>query len=259
MLCAIVLFVVADMALADGRSNEAWDDPALHDTLEAMTNASTWYHPDLFGMTVGMRRYGHRQFASALHYFEIGARYADKLSQLSIGLMHLNGEGVPKDPVIAWAWIDLAAERRYPSFVATSDRVKATLTAQQLEQALQLRVSLGAKYGDAVAKPRMISELHQGQMQITGSRTGFDYGVIQGWSKPCGPELRIGGRVVPQIGCLGPSFLARENWQPELYFAARDREWKANVDVGPVETQDPSTRDGAAARQESPVADETRH
>ena len=42
-------------------------------TLEAMKNASTRGHPDLFGMTVSMRRYADHQYRAALHYFEIGA------------------------------------------------------------------------------------------------------------------------------------------------------------------------------------------
>jgi len=227
------------VASQDAVAPNAWDDPATHDTLQAMSEASTWYHPDLFGMTVGMRRYAHRQFGSALHYFEIGAFYADKLSQLNIGLMHLNGEGTSKDSVVAYAWIDLAAERGYPAFVATRDTLRKVLTPAQFDQATALRRTLAARYGDAVAKPRMAVQLHQGQMQFTGSRTGFDFGVTNPVGN-CGPPLRIGGRVVPEIGCMGPSFWAKENWQPELYFAARDREWKANVSVGPVEGLGPA-------------------
>jgi hypothetical protein len=204
-----------------------------------------------------MRRYGHRQFESALHYFEIGALYADKLSQLSIGLMHLNGEGVTKDPIVAYAWIDLAAERSYPAFAATRDKLRQTMTSVQLEQAEKLRQELAARYGDAVAKPRMAMQLRQGQMQLTGSRTGFDFGVIQVGSAACGPPLRIGGRTTPQIGCMGPSFMAKENWQPDLYFAARDQEWKASVSVGPVEELEAAKKPGEPAAG-SPVPDGSR-
>lgn len=121
-ICAAVSPLAAGTAAADDAPGP---DAQMAQTLEAMKNASTWGHPDLFGMTVGMRRYADHQYRTALHYFEIGARYADKLSQLSIGLMHLNGEGTPKNPVIAYAWFDLAAERGYPSFVATRDELKA--------------------------------------------------------------------------------------------------------------------------------------
>ena len=68
--------------------------PNVQKTLRAMNDASTWYHPDLFGEFAGVHRYAHREYAGAMKYFLIGAYYADKLSELSIGLMYLNGEGV---------------------------------------------------------------------------------------------------------------------------------------------------------------------
>jgi len=211
--------------------DDPYADPAIARTLDALKHTSTWWHPDLFGMSVGLRRYAHRQFHSALHYFEIGARYADKLSQLSLGLMYLNGEGTPKDPVTGYAWLEIAAERGYPDFVATRDNFKKTLTEDQLAKAEVVRATLAQTYGDAVAKPRMAWNLRQGLMDFTGSRTGFNSGISQVGVEHCGPALVIGGRAVPQVGC-GEEYLAKSNWDPDLYFARRDREWMPNVDVG---------------------------
>src|SRR5689334_326130 len=163
--------IAAATAVSASNGDDPLNDPYIQKTLRAMSDASTWYHPDLFGEYAGMRRYAAHQYQAALKYFEVGAYYADKLSQLSIGLMHLNGEGVRKDPVTAYAWIDLAAERSYPDFVATRDRVKSELTPAQLEQAQALRDQLAQKYADAVAKPRMEQQLRMGQAQMTGSRT----------------------------------------------------------------------------------------
>ena len=236
ILCAaLITLTLGPAAYAD---DDPLNDPGVQKTLRAMANASTWYHPDLFGMTVGMRRYAHKDYDGALKYFEIGAYYADKLSQLSTGLMYMNGEGVKKDLVTAYAWLDLAAERDYPDFVATRDEVKAQLTPDQLAQALALRKTLGERYGDAVAKQRMVVQLRQGQMEMTGSRTGFNHGVNQIRTKEnCGPALVVGGRALPQAGCGGDDAYAKDNWDPDLYFAKRDREWKATVTVGAVEEQ----------------------
>lgn len=236
ILCA----TLATLALTSAvhAAEDPMDDPDVQKTLRAMANASTWYHPDLFGMTTGMRRYAHKDYAGALKYFEIGAYYADKLSQLSTGLMYMNGEGVKKDPVTAYAWLDLAAERDYPDFIATRDSVKAQLTPEQLAQAGELRRALGERYGDAAAKPRMVQQLRLGQMQMTGSRTGFDAGVRHMRTKDdCGPSLVVGGRAVAQAGCGGEDIYAKDNWDPQQYFARRDREWKATVTVGAVEEQ----------------------
>jgi len=240
MLCAALAAVMlAPAAHADG---DPLDDPGVQKTLRAMANSSTWYHPDIFGMTVGMRRYAHKDYAGALKYFEIGSYYADKLSQLSTGLMYKNGEGVKKDPVTAYAWLDLAAERDYPEFVSTRDNLKAELSPEQLAQAMEARKKLGERYGDAVAKPRMAQQLRFGQMEMTGSRTGFDSGANHlATSDHCGPALVIGGRTVPQAGCGSVDMYSRDNWDPDKYFAGRDREWKATVTVGAVEEQNKAT------------------
>jgi len=116
---ASLLLLAAASVHAD---DDPLNDPSVQKTLRGMADASTWYHPDLFGEFAGMRHYAHHRFKEAMKYFEIGAYYADKLSQLSIGLMYMNGEGVAKDPAKAYAWLDLAAEREYPDFVATRDR-----------------------------------------------------------------------------------------------------------------------------------------
>ncbi|HZP67585.1 MAG TPA: sel1 repeat family protein [Rudaea sp.] len=227
------------------------DDPSVQKTLHAMNDASTWYHPDLFGEFAGMRRYAHKDYAGALKYFEIGAYYADKFSQLTIGLMHLNGEGVPKDAATAYAWLALAAERDYPDFVATRDRVKATLSREEVAHAEALRAELAGRYGDSVAKPRMEQQLRMGLAQMTGSRTGFDFGVYHGSLKQdCGGGAVIGGIELPKAGCGGADIYAKSRWEPKAYFASRDAQWRANVSVGELKesAQPPAPAEPPAQR-----------
>ena len=232
-----VLMLVA-MAGAAHAEDDPMNDPGVQKVVRAMANASTWYHPDLFGEFSGVRHYAHRQYADALKNFEIGAFYADKFSQLCIGLMYMNGQGVKKDPVTAYAWLDLAAERNYPRFVATRDNLKATLTPDQLAQAAELRETLGQRYADAVAKPRLVVQLRQGQMQLTGSHTGYAPGIWHATTKgTCEPVISVGGQDVPEAGCGSAAIEANERWDPDLYFASRDREYKATVTVGAVEEQ----------------------
>ena len=246
---ALIVLAAAGVAHAD---DDPLKDPSVQQTLRAMKDASTWYHPDLFGEFAGMRRYTHHDYKGAMKYFEIGAYYADKLSQLSIGLMYMNGEGVRKDPVKAYAWLSIAAERDYPEFVATRDQLKASLTPEQLAEGERQRQQLAKRYGDAIAKPRMASQLHLGQMQLTGSRTGFDSGVSQLNTKPtCGDKVVVGGYETPNADCGGAAAMyAKERWEPKAYFASRDAEWKASVSVGALETPPaPKAPPGADAAQ----------
>lgn len=196
LACAVFLLVVVATSHAQ---DDPLNDPAVQKMLIDMSLTPTAFHPDIYGEYTGMRYYAHRRFQGALKAFEIGAYYADKVSQLSIGLMYLNGDGVAKDPVEAYAWLSIAAERDYPDFIATRDRVKASLSEAQLLQAETIRAGLAERYGDNVAKPRMAVQLRQGTLQ---PHRGYSYGP----------------------------------WEPQRYFSKRDAEWngKGTVKVGPI-------------------------
>lgn len=229
--CALPLAAMATEATPNDPSN----DPTIQKQLRAMDDASTWYHPDLYGEFAGVRRYMNKDYAGAMKYFEIGAYYADKLSQLSLGLMYVNGEGVPKDSVTGYAWLDLAAERDYPEFVATRDRVKATLSADELQRARSIHETLALRYADVVAKPRMEAQLAMGKMQITGSHLGAFGNIVHMRGKDvCSGSSVIGDQVLPEAGCGSDAIYAEARWQPEKYFASRDAQWKATVTVGDI-------------------------
>ncbi len=234
---ALVLVCAASLAVAATESNDdPMNDPTVQKTLRAMNDASTWYHPDLFGEFAGVKRYVNKEYAGAMKYFQIGAYYADKFSQLSIGLMYVNGEGVPKDMLTGYAWIDIAAEREYPDFVATRDRVKASLTPDELQRAQVIRDKLALRYADAVAKPRMEQQLRFGREQMTGSHLGFDSGVKHDSPKGtlCKGGVYVGGVSLPEAGCGSDDIYADARWKPEKYFARRDSQWKATVTVGDI-------------------------
>ena len=151
------------LGFAQTSREQALNDPDVQKLLRVMNNAGTWYHPDLDGEFSGIHAYAHGDFAAAMKFFERGAYYGDKLSQLSLGLMYLNGEGVDKDPLRALAWIELAAERGYPNYIATRESVKASLTPGQLSQAAALNKELAETYADAVAKPRLAKQMRLGR------------------------------------------------------------------------------------------------
>ncbi|MBU6247024.1 MAG: sel1 repeat family protein [Xanthomonadaceae bacterium] len=212
------------------------DDPQVRALLDGMAEASTWGHPDQFGQYQGMVAYGQGHYAAAMRLFRIGAMYADKVSQLSIGLMYLNGQGVARDPVKAWAWTALAAERGYPRFVATRDGIWKTLSDAQRSQALATRDELAATYADVHAKPRMIGELRYYRTQLTGSRTGDDPGVhtvAVGPSQTEGANCMRAARVgLRGVGCGTADMASPEQWDPKLYFKVRDAQYEGTVTVG---------------------------
>ncbi len=72
----------------------------------------------------------------------------DKYAQYMVGFMHLAGEGVEPDPVVAMAWYRLAAERGEESFVEARDELAASLPPAALARSEDLFAELWRKYGD---------------------------------------------------------------------------------------------------------------
>lgn len=254
-LCSVVLGLAPCIAFAfDGdQAITSASDKQLQRTLDAMKANSTEGHPDLHGQFGGILRYEKGDYKGAMKYFLLGARYADKVSQMSIGLLYLNGQGVAKDPVAAYAWIALSAERNYPKFVETRDGVWAQLNPQQQAQATDMLKQLMAEYGDAVAKPRMIAELQQGKLHMTGSPVGFETyqqsgtpaqfaaaasgqyfgaaGFDPGEPMPdCGLGSVEGGVI---NGC--GDYWGENRWNSTSYFKAADSFWNGTVKIGPLQ------------------------
>lgn len=97
------------------------------------------------------------------------------------------------------------------------------------------------EYGDKVAKPRMKVQLAKNRMEFTGSRVGFDFGVITaaGFTSS-GQRSGYGGCDAPilYVGGVGvPSSCGRYNPvlpYPKAYFAARDAQF-GTVTVGALQ------------------------
>lgn len=246
--------VAALVLMSPGTTRAAtMDDKASQEVLAAMGRTSTWGHPDESGEFAGMSYYASGDYAKAMESFKSGARYADKLSQLSIGLMYLHGEGVAKDPVAAYAWLALAAERKFPRYIATRDEVWKSLDEDQRQQAIALFNQLSGEYGDAVAKVRMERALREARTKMTGSLVGYgDSGVssvttAQFASGNPGLESKWGSSAMPACGARSidgspitgcGSLYVAWRWDPRQYFRIRDAAWTGTVTVGDLQKSD---------------------
>jgi len=105
--------------------------------------------------------------------FRRAARYGDKASQSILARMHRNGAGATQDPVAAYAWMAVAAERGDPAYARLRDRYRDRLDANQRAQADAQARALMAEYGDAEALPRLRKRIRMARHEATGSRLGF--------------------------------------------------------------------------------------
>jgi len=124
-------------------------------------------------MEEGQRAYSNGFFGSAMAKYKVAARWADKFAQYNIGVMHLRAEGVDFDPVKAWAWLELAAERDYPQMVEAADDLYAMLDAQQQAEGRDyLERELLPRFGDEARVEPTALKMRQDRRRATGSRVG---------------------------------------------------------------------------------------
>jgi hypothetical protein len=199
------------------------DDPML------ITAGFLGHHQDMKFRLEGLAAYQAKRFEDAMGYFRRASFFADKPSQGMVAEMYWNGEGVPRDPVQAYIWMDLAAERGYVGFLGLRERYWQALTEAERARAVEEGQAVFARFGDAAAKPRYAHQLRIGRREMTGSRTGFNRGVSIEIPGPSGSQS------IP-----GTKFYDERYWDAKKYWAWQDGVWKklriGRVTIGEIET-----------------------
>lgn len=184
-------------------------------------------HPDLNYRLLGMDALQRGRHTEALRYFRRAARYADKPSQAMVAELLWEGRGTEADHAQAYVWMDMAAERGYPAFLAKRERYWRALSASQREFAMDSGHTTYAEYGDKVAKPRMAMALRRARLSTTGSRMGQQVGNL---------KISVAGPGLAPTLIEGSRFYDPVFWDPDLYQAWHDAIWKsrATTHVGPA-------------------------
>ena len=223
----LAILPLSTLAVATPAQSGYADPTISHQVLTAGFLAA---HPDIHYRTKGMQAIDAGRPADALRYFMRAAFYADKPSQAMIAEMLWNGEGQAKDPALAYAWMDLAAERKYTLFVQQRERYWNAMDDAARARAAAEGQELYATYGDAAAKPRIARLLRRELASITGSRTGATGALTVIVRGPGGSTRTIDGSQL-----FNPKY-----WNPDRYQAWQDAIWAkpriGQVDVGAVET-----------------------
>ncbi len=131
---------------------------------------------------------------------------------------------------IAYAWMDLAAERQYKSFLALREWYWLELDKNERLRAQQVGQELYATFGDEVAKRRLVAELARGLKTATGSRVGSI-----GYLRVIVPSAN-GPRTID-----GTEYYAERYWKIDQYLAWQDALWgkilSPSVEVGEVQPE----------------------
>ena len=231
----LLFLVFAGSMAAQGAVAAALDDPrAANDFLT--------YHPDMANRKIGMDAYRRGKFEFAADYFRRAARYADKASEAALAEMLWKGEGVAMDRPLAYAWMDLSAERHYPALLALRERYWQQLSPAEQAQAVDAGQAVYAEYGDSVARPRLAAELRRGLLAATGSHIGHIGSLkVVGGMPACNTGKGCpNGTFETMNGISGDQYYAPQYWNEQEYYALQDATWNAPqrrgvVDVGALE------------------------
>jgi len=186
------------------------------------------HHQDLKYRMLGMEAYKAGKHEQAMRFFRRASFFADKPSQGMVAEMYWKGEGAPRDPVQAYIWMDLAAERGYRGFLLMRERYWKAMNEAERARAIEQGEALYARFGDAAAKPRYEHQLRIGKREMTGSRTGFNRGVTIEIPGPAGNQ-----------SIEGSKFYDERYWDAKKYWAWQDKLWMkpriGRVTIGEIE------------------------
>ncbi len=218
---ALLSTIPAPAALAAGQDTSA-PDPAKDPML--LSGGFLSGHPDLRYRMHGQAELEQGRHEDAFSFFRRAAWYGDKASQGMVAEMLWNGQGTPRDRALAYAWMDLAAERGYYGFALLRERYWDALTEEERARALEVGGEVYASYGDAVAEPRLATALRRARRSGTGSRTGFAGNV----------KINVPGPGGEHITIDAAKFYDDRYWDPKQYRAWQDTVWTHPARVGKV-------------------------
>lgn len=217
-----------------------WGAPSIAAEGEDVTRERGFIeaHPDMYWRELGQQSLKMGRSRDALSNFRKSASYADKASQAMVAEMLWNGTGVAQDRALAYAWIDLAAERGYRDLLAVREKYWSALTPDEQIRAVEVGQKVYDEFGDTVAKPRMNRELTRARGQITGSRLGR-VGTLS-IPKSIAPKVQDAGMDAVNVGGIdGSIYFADKYWKPELYWKWQDAQWNeggsVHVEVLPIQ------------------------
>lgn len=106
-----------------------------------------------------MALYQKKDYEQAMTEFMHLAEIGDHASQFNVGIMNFRGEGVPKDPVKAYAWMALASQDGEENWTKARDKALSSLTNEQKRLAESARNAMFQRLSDAALEQQLQARL----------------------------------------------------------------------------------------------------
>ena len=224
LVLALAVGVAAVPEFAAAQDAQQQGNPAIFQSVAFLAG-----HPDVRWRLHGLREQERGNHERAFRAFQRAARHADKPSQAAVAEMLWQGTGVRRDRALAYAWMDLAAERGQQTFLAWREQYWQELDEAGRERAVDVGQAVYAEYGDEVAKPRQERVMRRARRDVTGSRTGMAGSMLV---VPI--ESGVGQTSMEASRVYDPRY-----WDPEQYWQWQDQTWEqmqqGTVNVRPLQ------------------------
>lgn len=196
---------------------------AMSDYDIVMSESFMRAHPDLLYRLRGLGALQRGEGSQAEAYFRRAARNADKLSQAFLAQMLWDGRGIAQDRALAYAWMDLAAERGTPPLVVERERYWSALDAGERERALREGKAIYAEYGDEVAQPRLETSMRLAQKEKVGGHTSNRTTAVE----LCVGDWRIAdSQFVCKKSVSADRFYQDRYWKPADYWQWQEQQMR---------------------------------
>lgn len=155
----------------------------------------------------------------------LAARFGDKPAQAMVAEAYWKGlYQQPVDRALAYAWMDLAAERGYRPLLVQREIYWRELTESERKSAIERGAEVYDEYGDDVALPRLETKLREGRSRKTGSRVGA--GSVNTQTIAAGASRVVINLSVPISPIVDPSIGSLGTMHPQVSGAKRIRLWE---------------------------------
>lgn len=250
---SFVLSLAALPAIAHEEPQHAAYERAINVDMYQSALLQASGHPNELSRWHGIWAYDNGRRDEARKYFLRAASYGDKLSQHVLSLLYWNGDGVDRDPVQAYVWADLAAERGgVEDLLQVRERIWSELDKRQRREALEIGPQFYARYGDDVVQKRANAQIRRFMRTQTGSRVGM---LTSRLDVQMGrPDLWASGATSSfgPVRTTGAELYADHRTRPAAYWQGEDLSVTAllkqigrgRVEVGPARRADDRAGDG---------------
>ena len=93
-----------------------------------------------------------KDYIKAAKWFREAAEQGEAVAQTNMGVMYVNGEGLLKDAVIAYAWLNIAAANGQTEAANMREVLSGRLSSEQIAEAQKLSRMM------VEANPKLIGE-----------------------------------------------------------------------------------------------------